>query len=92
MQNRGFGFVSFGDIKDYIRAMKEMNGIFKNSSKILLPFACPFFTELSLPAFLPGKYIGNRPIHMRKSDWKERNLDEAKKNGTYMKNPYARKR
>ncbi|VDN27961.1 unnamed protein product [Gongylonema pulchrum] len=28
---------------------------------------------------MDGKYVGNRPIKLRKSNWKERNLDVAKK-------------
>eukprot|EP01135_Chromosphaera_perkinsii_P006053 Nk52_evm1s387 gene=Nk52_evmTU1s387 len=43
---RGYGFVSFSDSGDYVRAMREMN----------------------------GKYVGNRPVKLRKSNWKDRNL------------------
>eukprot|EP00126_Sphaerothecum_destruens_P006473 Sdes_comp19375_c0_seq1m10633 len=46
-KSRGYGFVSFSDSADYIRAMREMN----------------------------GKYIGGRPIKLRKSTWKDRNLE-----------------
>ena len=48
---RGFGFVSLQDPRDYIRAMKEMN----------------------------GKYIGNRPIKLRKSNWAERQESTKRK-------------
>lgn len=50
-KSRGYGFVSFKDPNDFMKAMKEMN----------------------------GKYIGNRPIKMRKSSWKERDFGVAKK-------------
>ena len=50
-KSRGFGFVSFKDPQDFIRAMKDMN----------------------------GKYVGSRPIKLRKSNWKDRNLDVVKK-------------
>ncbi|KAI8805786.1 hypothetical protein BJ742DRAFT_665706, partial [Cladochytrium replicatum] len=41
-KSKGYGFVSFKDPNDFVRAMREMN----------------------------GKYIGNRPIKLRKSTWK----------------------
>lgn len=50
-KTKGFGFVSFKDPQDYLKAMREMN----------------------------GKYVGNRPIKLRKSTWKERNINLAKK-------------
>jgi len=50
-KTRGYGFVSFKDSQDYIRAMREMN----------------------------GKYVGNRPIKLRKSTWQERNIDTVKR-------------
>ncbi|UJR37636.1 hypothetical protein I4U23_030333 [Adineta vaga] len=50
-KTRGYGFVSFKDSQDYIRAMREMN----------------------------GKYVGNRPIKLRKSTWQERNIDVVRK-------------
>lgn len=28
---------------------------------------------------MDGKYVGNRPIKLRKSSWKDRNFDVAKK-------------
>eukprot|EP00730_Choanoeca_flexa_P016024 TRINITY_DN7490_c0_g3_i2.p1 TRINITY_DN7490_c0_g3~~TRINITY_DN7490_c0_g3_i2.p1 ORF type:complete len:265 (+),score=45.31 TRINITY_DN7490_c0_g3_i2:194-988(+) len=45
-KSKGYGFVAFADGKDYLKAMKEMQ----------------------------GKYIGNRPVKLRKSNWDERNL------------------
>ncbi|XP_077048524.1 RNA-binding protein 42 [Agelaius phoeniceus] len=49
--HRGYGFVSFKDPNDYIRAMREMN----------------------------GKYVGSRPIKLRKSQWKDRNLEVVRR-------------
>eukprot|EP00486_Rosalina_sp_Unknown_P014828 CAMPEP_0201592656 /NCGR_PEP_ID=MMETSP0190_2-20130828/190491_1 /ASSEMBLY_ACC=CAM_ASM_000263 /TAXON_ID=37353 /ORGANISM="Rosalina sp." /LENGTH=464 /DNA_ID=CAMNT_0048051525 /DNA_START=129 /DNA_END=1523 /DNA_ORIENTATION=+ len=43
-KSKGYGFVSFLEPHDFIRAFKEMN----------------------------GKYVGNRPIKLRRSKWKER--------------------
>ncbi|KAK6742314.1 hypothetical protein RB195_009900 [Necator americanus] len=42
-KSKGYGFVSFGESDDYVRAMREMD----------------------------GKYVGNRPIKLRKSNWKD---------------------
>lgn len=50
-KSKGYGFVSFKDSNDYIRAMREMD----------------------------GKYLGSRPIKLRKSTWKERSLETVKK-------------
>lgn len=51
MKTRGFGFVSFKDPADFIRATKELN----------------------------GRYVGSRPIKLRKSMWKNRSLEVTKK-------------
>jgi hypothetical protein len=50
-KSKGYGFVSFKDSNDFIKAMREMN----------------------------GKYVGNRPIKLRKSSWKDRNMENVKK-------------
>ncbi|XP_031561198.1 RNA-binding protein 42-like [Actinia tenebrosa] len=50
-KSKGYGFISFKDPNDFIKAMREMN----------------------------GKYIGNRPIKLRKSSWKDRNMDVVRK-------------
>ncbi|CAJ0598608.1 unnamed protein product [Cylicocyclus nassatus] len=50
-KSKGYGFVSFGESDDYVRAMREMD----------------------------GKYVGNRPIKLRKSNWKDRNFEVVKK-------------
>lgn len=50
-KTKGYGFVSFKDPVDFVKAMKEMN----------------------------GKYIGNRPVKLRKSNWKDRNMDTRRR-------------
>ncbi|XP_056618704.1 RNA-binding protein 42 [Triplophysa dalaica] len=50
-KTKGYGFVSFKDPNDYVRAMREIN----------------------------GKYVGSRPIKLRKSSWKDRNLEVVRK-------------
>ena len=50
-KTKGYGFVSFRDPEDFIKAMREMN----------------------------GKYVGNRPIKLRKSSWKDRQMEVVKK-------------
>jgi len=49
-KSRGYGFVSFLDVEDFMNAMRSMN----------------------------GKYIGNRPIKLRKSTWQERQHNSEK--------------
>ena len=50
-KSKGFGFVSFLDPFEMLKALKEMN----------------------------GKYCGNRPMKLRKSTWKERNVKAGKR-------------
>ncbi|XP_075145464.1 uncharacterized protein LOC142220296 [Haematobia irritans] len=50
-KSKGFGFVSFREPQDFIKAMKEMD----------------------------GRYVGSRPIKLRKSTWRQRSLDVVKK-------------
>ncbi|XP_049278796.1 RNA-binding protein 42 [Anopheles funestus] len=50
-KSKGYGFVSFKDPQDFIRAMKEMD----------------------------GRYVGSRPIKLRKSTWKNRSIDVVRK-------------
>lgn len=45
-KTRGFGFVSFSDHNDFMRAIKEVN----------------------------GKYVGSRPIKLRRSNWRLRSV------------------
>jgi len=50
-KTKGYGFVSFKDPNDFVRAIKELD----------------------------GRYVGSRPIKLRKSNWKNRNIDQARK-------------
>ena len=50
-KSRGYGFVSFLDPFEGLKALREMS----------------------------GKYIGSRPVKLKKSDWKERDLKEVRK-------------
>ncbi|CAO0803247.1 unnamed protein product [Mucor circinelloides] len=64
MKSRGFGFISFKDPDDFVKAWREMN----------------------------GKYVGNRPIKLRKSTWKERNIDVRAKKERDRVGPYPKHR
>jgi len=72
MKTRGFGFVSFKDPADFIRATKELNGIFSLHKN--LNFQCSY-----MYIYLLGRYVGSRPIKLRKSMWKNRSLEVTKK-------------
>lgn len=50
-KTKGFGFVSFLDPMDCIKAIREQN----------------------------GKYLGSRPMTIKRSDWKDRDIKEVKK-------------
>lgn len=50
-KTKGYGFASFKDSADYVKAMREVT----------------------------GKYIGNRPCKLRKSNWKDRQLSVVRK-------------
>lgn len=50
-KSKGYGFISFKEPQDFIKAMKEMD----------------------------GRYVGSRPIKLRKSNWKSRSMQERKK-------------
>ncbi|KAI8080272.1 uncharacterized protein B0P05DRAFT_469558 [Gilbertella persicaria] len=62
MKSKGYGFISFRDPDDFVRAWREMN----------------------------GKYVGNRPIKLRKSNWKERNIDVKQKKERERFGPYTK--
>jgi len=65
-KTKGYGFVSFSDATDYMKAMKEMQG------------ACQplqLARGRSLTRGGAGKYIGNRPVKLRKSRWQDREAD-----------------
>jgi len=49
-KSKGFGFVSFGNPEDMVKALKEVD----------------------------EKYVGNRPIKLKKSTWKDRAVDSDK--------------
>ncbi|KAJ2591315.1 hypothetical protein H4R99_006802 [Coemansia sp. RSA 1722] len=49
-KSKGYGFISFGNPDDFLKAWKEFN----------------------------GKYVGSRPIKLRNSNWKQRNVDIRK--------------
>lgn len=53
-KTKGYGFVSFKDPNDFVRAVKELD----------------------------GRYVGSRPIKLRKSNWKNRNVDMVRKRET----------
>lgn len=54
-----FGFVAFSDPEDFLKAWKEMDGMLH----------VPFYGPSCLTAIrLPGKYVGNRPIKLKKAD------------------------
>lgn len=76
MKTRGFGFVSFKDPADFIKATKELNGIdFFFLFSLLNIFKYFYYTFF----FLIGRYVGSRPIKLRKSMWKNRSLEVTKK-------------
>uniref|UniRef100_A0A0D3H3D8 RRM domain-containing protein n=2 Tax=Oryza TaxID=4527 RepID=A0A0D3H3D8_9ORYZ len=58
-KTKGYGFVSFSNPTDLAGAIKEMNGL--------------KYPTCSITAIVQlRKYVGNRPIKLRKSNWKER--------------------
>ena len=46
--------------------------------EVILDF-CLTIENRSIPIFFAGKYVGNRPIKLRKSTWKDRNIEMARK-------------
>ncbi|KAI8082776.1 uncharacterized protein BX664DRAFT_339041 [Halteromyces radiatus] len=63
-KSRGYGFISFKDANDFVKAWREMN----------------------------GKYVGNRPIKLRKSTWKDRNAETKFKKEKERTGPYSKRR
>ncbi|KAI8141867.1 hypothetical protein BJV82DRAFT_517835 [Fennellomyces sp. T-0311] len=61
-KSKGYGFISFKDPNDFVKAWREMN----------------------------GKYVGNRPIKLRKSSWKERNSDVRARKERERLGPYPK--
>ncbi len=62
-KSKGFAFVGFKDPHDFVRALREMNG--KTSISSHLPTLI----------FVLGKYVGSRPVKLKRSNWKDRNID-----------------
>ncbi len=73
-KSKGYGFVSFRSSEDFIKAMREMDG---DCIQLFLFQHRKLFSNIFL--WFLGKYVGNRPIKLRKSNWKDRNLDAVKR-------------
>ncbi|KAG2056379.1 hypothetical protein BDR06DRAFT_880300 [Suillus hirtellus] len=56
-QKAKYGFVAFSDPEDFLKAWKEMDG---EKHPCLI-------TEISL-SYISGKYVGNRPVKLKKAD------------------------
>ena len=80
-KTKGYGFVSFANASDLAAALKEMNGM-SAFSPLMHPFPV---TSVSTATYKTkchaGKYVGNRPIKLRKSTWKNRIDFEALEKG-----------
>ncbi|CAG02769.1 unnamed protein product [Tetraodon nigroviridis] len=74
-KTKGYGFVSFKDPNDYVRAMREMNGQCVRRRAQVAASA----SECLILLVSAGKYVGSRPIKLRKSMWKDRNMDVVRK-------------
>ena len=57
-KSKGYGFVSFCEPEDFLKAIREMN----------------------------GKYVGSRPIKLRKSTWTDRAADPSQLEASKRKN------
>lgn len=68
-KTRGYGFVSFRNAECFSKALREMQVL------MLSAFPCVPL----IPGVLQGKYIGNRPITIRKSEYQERSLGAGHK-------------
>lgn len=75
-KTKGYGFVSFKDPNDYVRAMREMNG---QCWCPRLRWLWKLVSECRILLVCSGKYVGSRPIKLRKSMWKDRNMDVVRK-------------
>lgn len=75
-KSKGYGFVGFKEPQDFLTAMREMNGIYSPPSIIIR------YPNHSCV----GKYIGNRPVKLKQSNWTDRCADSAiVKKGRYNK-------
>jgi RNA recognition motif-containing protein len=77
-KTRGYGFVSFKNAECFSKALREMQARDGAAAPLTIHSST---TRLSLSArathsrrALQGKYIGNRPITIRKSEYQERSL------------------
>jgi len=78
-KTKGYGFVSFKDPHDFSRALKEMNGVRRAQRP---PVPAPSHRRRGRQrraGSSAGKYVGNRPVKLRKSTWKDRMLDNKDK-------------
>jgi hypothetical protein len=94
VKGKGFGFASFLDPNDAVKAFREKNGMRFGARVVVrleIDFACSMQCLVSLVYLVShfalcdvgmwssGKYVGNRPCAMRKSTWKDREIDTKKK-------------
>ena len=61
-KSKGYGFVSFTHPTCFAQAFKEMNGIYCGCKQFLYIY------------YIKGRYVGNRPVKLRRSNWKDRQL------------------
>ena len=87
-KTKGYSFVSFANASDLAAALKEMNGM-SAFSPLMHPFPV---TSVSTATYKTkchaGKYVGNRPIKLRKSTWKNRIDFEALEKGKVSSQPF----
>jgi RNA recognition motif-containing protein len=80
-KTKGYGFVSFANASDLAAALKEMNGM-GAFSPLMHPFPVATISSATYKTKChAGKYVGNRPIKLRKSTWKNRIDFEALEKG-----------
>lgn len=61
-KSKGFGFVGFREPQDFLKAIREMNGRH----------------ELHHLGYCLGKYIGSRPVKLKKSTWTDRIASDSR--------------
>jgi len=79
-KNRGYAFVSLLDPDDASRAIQEMNGAWrlKHGCVCVLVGLCVVSPKVRAPVQTPGKYVGNRPIKVRRSTWNNREISNVR--------------
>lgn len=66
-KGKGYGFVSYSDPEDFLKAWKEMNGTLRLPFPFP-PFASLFYSKLTFDLrLLSGKYVGTRPVKISKA-------------------------